>query len=63
MYNKVIFGLPHYNYITSLKDITKLEFMILFPIILGTIILGIYPKLFLDIFLFNIYYYFNFIIY
>lgn len=61
MYNKIIFGLPHYNYISSIKDITKLEFMIMVPIILGVLLLGIYPKIFLDIFLFNIYYYFNFI--
>lgn len=63
LYNKIIFGLPNYNFISLTRDLTKNEFMLFVPIILGTTLLGIYPKLFLDIFIFNIYYYFNYLIY
>lgn len=62
MYNKIIFGLPNYKNVFFIKDITKLEFMLFVPIMFGVLILGVYPKLFLDIFTCNIYYYFNFII-
>jgi proton-translocating NADH-quinone oxidoreductase chain M len=63
LYNKLIFGLPNYNNINYIKDIQKLEFMILLPITLCVLIIGIYPKLFIDIFIFNIYYYFNFLVF
>ena len=62
LYNKIIFGIPNYNFTKYCTDITKIEFFIIFPIIIGTLLIGIYPKLFLDIFSNNIYYYFNFII-
>jgi len=62
LYNKIIFALPKYNYMHYLKDISKIEFFLILPILVGTILMGVYPKIFTDIFSNNIYYYFNFII-
>lgn len=62
LYNKIIFGLPNYKYASYLTDINKLEFFLLFPIFLVILLIGIYPKIFFDIFLLNLYYYFNFMV-
>lgn len=46
-YNRITFGLP--NRLRIFNDLTIIEFSILFPIILFMFLLGIYPKIFIDI--------------
>lgn len=48
LFNRVAYGNLKTQYIKSYLDINKREFLIFFPLILGTFIMGIYPKIFLD---------------
>jgi NADH:ubiquinone oxidoreductase subunit 4 (subunit M) len=48
LFNRVAYGNLKTQYIKSYLDINKREFLIFFPLILGTLIMGIYPKIFLD---------------
>jgi len=48
LFNRVAYGNLKIQYIKSYLDINKREFLIFFPLILGTLIMGIYPKIFLD---------------
>ena len=49
MFNRIVFGGKFSRYFkVSIPDVNKLEFIILFVLVLFTIILGIYPSVVLD---------------
>ncbi len=48
LFNRVSYGNIKIDYVTKFKDLNWREFIILIPLILGTLIMGIYPDIFLD---------------
>ena len=48
LFNRVSYGNLKNQYITNYLDINKKEFLIFLPLILGTLVLGLYPTIFLD---------------
>jgi proton-translocating NADH-quinone oxidoreductase chain M len=48
LFNRVAYGNLKTQYINNFKDINKREFYIFFPLLLGTLIMGLYPEIFLD---------------
>ena len=48
LYNKMSFGNLKVQYISSFSDINFREFNVLFPLIVLTIFLGIYPNVLMD---------------
>ena len=48
LFNRIAYGNLKIQYINNFKDINKREFYIFFPLLLGTLIMGIYPEIFLD---------------
>ena len=48
LFNRVSYGNIKTEYVTKFKDLNWREFIILIPLILGTLVMGIYPDVFLD---------------
>ena len=48
LFNRVVYGNLKIQYINQFCDIEKREFFVFLPLILGTLIMGIYPEFFLD---------------
>jgi NADH:ubiquinone oxidoreductase subunit 4 (subunit M) len=48
LFNRIAYGNLKTQYITKFIDLNKREFYIFVPLILGTILMGLYPKIFLD---------------
>ena len=48
LFNRVTYGNLKIQYITNFQDLDYREFMVLFPLVIGTIFLGIYPNICLD---------------
>lgn len=48
LYNRIFFGYLNVEHIKAFKDLTRLEFFILLPLLIMTFFFGIYPKLILD---------------
>jgi len=48
LFNRVSYGNLKVQYLTQFCDIEKREFFVFLPLLLGTIIMGIYPEIFLD---------------
>jgi len=46
LFNRVVYGNLKIQYINQFCDIEKREFFVFLPLILGTLIMGIYPELF-----------------
>jgi NADH-ubiquinone oxidoreductase chain 4 len=48
--NRLLFGPlnPHIQHIYSSIDVTKREFVVILPLIVGTLVMGIYPDIFLN---------------
>jgi len=59
LYNRIFFGSIQTNYITNFMDLSKREFVILFPLILIILIGGIYPDVFFKLYNLSIYNYFQ----
>ena len=51
LYNKIVFGLPMYSKVTNTQpDLSLLECSVLLPLVFFLFCIGIYPKVFLDVF-------------
>ena len=48
LFNRISYGNLKSQYLIYFKDINKREFFILFPLIFGTLVMGIYPDIFLS---------------
>ena len=48
LFNRVTYGNLKIQYITNFQDMDYREFMVLLPLLVGTLVLGIYPDLCLD---------------
>lgn len=48
VYNRISYGNLKIDYISSFKDISFREFNILFPLVIGSLVLGLYPNSVLD---------------
>ena len=48
LFNRVSYGNLKTQYIKEFLDISKKEFFLFIPLIAGTLIMGVYPKIFLD---------------
>jgi len=48
LFNRIVYGNLKTQYIYLFRDINKRELIIFFPLILGTLFMGIYPNLFLE---------------
>ena len=48
VFNRIAYGNLKTQYFNLFTDVNKREFFIFLPLILGTIVMGIYPNLFLD---------------
>lgn len=48
LFNRIAYGNLKTQYFNNYLDITKREFLIFFPLLLGTIVMGIYPSIFLN---------------
>jgi proton-translocating NADH-quinone oxidoreductase chain M len=44
LYNRIVFGLPRYEYYKNLFDLNRLEFNLISPFIVTMILIGIFPK-------------------
>lgn len=59
VYNKITFGLVNNRYMLYMRDLNYREFHVLLPLVLFTLLVGICPTPFLDIFYYPISYGFN----
>ena len=48
LFNRVVYGNLKVQYINQFCDMEKREFFVFLPLITGTLVMGIYPELFLD---------------
>jgi NADH-quinone oxidoreductase subunit M len=48
LFNRVSYGNLKTQYIREFLDISKKEFFLFIPLIIGTFVMGVYPKIFLD---------------
>jgi len=48
LFNRVVYGNLKTQYLSAFCDIEKREFFIFLPLLLGTLIMGVYPDIFLD---------------
>ena len=48
LYNRIAFGNLKIQSIQEFSDLNRREFYIQLPLILGTLLMGIYPEIFLD---------------
>lgn len=48
LFNRIAYGNLKTQYLIDFIDIGKREFLIFFPLVFGTLIMGIYPNIFLD---------------
>lgn len=48
LFNRIAYGNLKTQYLIDFIDISKREFLIFFPLIFGTLIMGVYPNIFLD---------------
>lgn len=48
LFNRIAYGNLKTQYINEFLDINKREFLTFFPLILGTLVMGLYPVIFLD---------------
>ena len=48
LYNRVVFGNLKPIYLNQFADVNRREFFVQLPLILGTLLMGIYPEIFLD---------------
>ena len=48
LFNRISYGNIKSQYLIFFKDINKREFLILLPLILGTLLMGLYPDIFLN---------------
>lgn len=48
LFNRIAYGNLKTQYFKNFLDINKREFLIFFPLVLGTLIMGVYPTIFLD---------------
>jgi len=49
LFNRVVYGNLKIQYLTHFQDMSYREFLIFLPLVLGTLIMGIYPELFIEI--------------
>jgi NADH-quinone oxidoreductase subunit M len=49
LFNRIIYGNLKTQYINSFLDLTKKDVIIFLPLIFGTLILGIFPNVFLRV--------------
>jgi len=48
LFNRIAYGNLKTQYLIDFIDVSKREFLIFFPLIFGTLIMGVYPNIFLD---------------
>jgi len=48
LFNRISYGNLKSQYLIHFKDLNKREFFVLFPLIFGTLVMGIYPDIFLS---------------
>jgi len=48
LFNRIAYGNLKTQYLIDFIDISKREFLIFFPLLFGTLIMGVYPNIFLD---------------
>jgi proton-translocating NADH-quinone oxidoreductase chain M len=48
LFNRIAYGNLKTEYISTYKDINSREFIIMMPLVLGTLVMGIYPDVFLE---------------
>jgi proton-translocating NADH-quinone oxidoreductase chain M len=49
LFNRMSYGNLKIQYLTNFQDLTWREFLVFFPLLLGTLFVGIYPEIFLEI--------------
>jgi proton-translocating NADH-quinone oxidoreductase chain M len=49
LFNRMVYGNLKIQYLTNFQDLTWREFLVFLPLILGTLIVGIYPEIFLEV--------------
>jgi proton-translocating NADH-quinone oxidoreductase chain M len=49
LFNRMAYGNLKIQYLTSFQDITWREFLVFFPLLVGTFVMGIYPEIFLEV--------------
>ena len=48
LFNRIAYGNLKTQYLNSFVDIGKREFLVFLPLLIGTLVMGIYPNIFLD---------------
>ena len=48
LFNRIAYGNLKSQYLVAFIDINKREFLVFFPLILGTLVMGLYPDIFLN---------------
>ena len=48
LFNRIAYGTIKIQYIHQYSDLTWQEFVLLLPLVIGTLIMGIYPEIFLS---------------
>lgn len=54
LFNRVLFGTLKLNYISQYVDLLRRDYYLLIPLLISTLVLGLYPALFLDLTYFSI---------
>jgi proton-translocating NADH-quinone oxidoreductase chain M len=49
LFNRMVYGNLKIQYLTNFQDLTWREFLVFLPLLLGTLIVGIYPEIFLEV--------------
>lgn len=49
LFNRIVYGNLKIQYLTSFQDLTYREFFVLLPLVLSTLVMGIYPEVFLGV--------------
>jgi len=49
LFNRIVYGNLKIQYLSKFDDISLREFYVFLPLIIGTLVLGIYPEIFLDV--------------
>jgi len=49
LFNRLVYGNIKIQYLTNFQDLTFKEFFVFLPLFVGTLVMGIFPEIFLDL--------------
>jgi NADH:ubiquinone oxidoreductase subunit 4 (subunit M) len=49
LFNRIVYGNLKIQYLSKFQDISYREFFVILPLLIGTLVMGVYPEIFLDV--------------